>query len=230
MANDLSAINGGIAQASSTAGYSVRFESYFATSDNLALALGRRPRVLHFCGHGIPGALVLENERGGSVLAEVCGLCAPRGASSRALINFVYGRAQVTALAREFCAFGASTSLVFLAACKSAVAATGTYAVSMSVADALIFAGVKHVVAATRDLDDEHATMFTRTFYLHLLDGRTIFYAFRVACSVLPLKAGSGTGSGLLLLPECVHNHDDPLIRCPHNVRRDALAPYRVRL
>jgi CHAT domain len=115
--------------------------------------------------------------------------------------------------------FFGSASLVFLAACRSACACgrpekrctcfgpAGASAKIMSMADAVLAAGVTHVVATALNLVEEIALKVEATFYRVLLSGGTVAAAFRAAASVLPLK-GEGEPSRMYLLPQdsAVHN------------------------
>jgi hypothetical protein len=68
-------------------------------------------------------------------------------------------------------------------------------------ADAVRAAGVTHVVATARDLNEKVAILVEETFYSVLFRGDTVAAAFNAAASVLPLK-GEHEPSGMYLLPQ----------------------------
>ena len=59
---ELGVINDAIAASERT----VRFKAVFATPDSISLCASRRPKVIHFGGHGFPGGICLE---------DACGKC-----------------------------------------------------------------------------------------------------------------------------------------------------------
>ena len=59
---ELGVINAAIADSKRA----VRFEAVFATPDQVVLCASRRPKVIHFGGHGFPSGICLE---------DACGKC-----------------------------------------------------------------------------------------------------------------------------------------------------------
>jgi hypothetical protein len=163
----------------------------FATADSLRSEVTLRCRALHYSGHGVPGALVFEDQAGGvAVLSpEQIRRITSGGddASANSPAAPALAQAPALALART-----SSLQLVFVSACHSE-----------SAGRAFVAAGVPHVVclqlgAAIRD---RHAQTFTRAFYLALLVGDSVARSFHIAKSSVDVAGDQSVSSKFLLLP-----------------------------
>lgn len=109
------------------------------------------------------------------------------------------GAAESIGAARLRTFFGgfSPTSLVVLSACES-----------IRVGDAIVRAGVQHVVATTKEVEDKAAAEFMASFYSKLLSGGTISAAFSAADTIVGAQGlGSAADIGFVLLP-AAGNHD----------------------